>query len=64
MDPEEWVPEEEKLPRGGAHSFMVWRETQETMKALGLKMVRMDQGALGHETRKPTMVATNGSSAT
>lgn len=58
LDPEEWVREEE-LPTGGAPSFMVWRETKETMEALGLRMVRLDQGALGHETRKPTMVATN-----
>ena len=58
MDPQEWVTKE-KLPKGGAPSFMVWKETRETMKALGLKMTRMDQGALGHQTRKPTMVATN-----
>ena len=57
MDPEEWVTKE-KLPKGGAPSFMVWKETQDTMKALGMKMIRMDQGALGHRTRKPTMVAT------
>ena len=57
QDPEEWkerVPDQDPFP-----SFMAWEETQAMMRDLNMKMVRMHQGALGHDTMKPTMVVTN-----
>ncbi len=56
LDPEEWKKKQhdgkEPYP-----SFMVWPETKSTMEELNMKMIRIDQGALGHATRKPTMLA-------
>ena len=56
LDPEEWCKGQK--PKGGFPSFMIWPESLETMKKLEIKMVRIDQGCLGHPTRKPTMLAT------
>ena len=57
-DPQEWSPSDQ-WPVGGCPSFMTWKETQTISSALGLSMVRLDQGALGHPTPKPTMLATD-----
>ena len=58
LDPEEWMRKEGD-PRPPFASFMVWLETRATMTEVGLQMVRADQGALGHATRKPSMFATD-----
>ena len=57
-DPEEWADVSQAVPTG-APSFMIWPETQAVMEQLNLSMVRVDQGSLGHATRKPTMLATD-----
>ena len=57
-DPEEWCPKSQ-WPEGGCPSFMSWEETQAVCSVMGLKVVRLDQGALGHPTPKPTMLATD-----
>lgn len=58
QDPAEWknIPDQqlELYP-----SFTVWPETQVVIDALELTKVRFDQGALGHQTRKPTTMITN-----
>ena len=40
-------------------SFMAWEETQTIQNKVGLKRVSIEQGALGHPTRKPTALLTN-----
>ena len=57
-DPQEWCPSHQ-WPEEGCPSFMTWVESQEIFKSLGLKILRLDQGALGHPTPKPTMLATD-----
>ena len=58
MDPEEWM-DPQKIPTGGLPSFMIWPEAVKTFEDLELKLVAVDQGALGHLTRKPTSLATS-----
>ena len=56
-DPEEWL---QKTADGKpAPSFLAWKETEVVRQMLKLKTVTMEQGALGHTTRKPTTVLTN-----
>ena len=54
-DPAEWKGDVDldKMP-----SFLVWEETQQAVKRLRLKKVTLDQGALGHVSRKPTCLLT------
>ena len=58
LDPHEWM-EPQKIPEGGLPSFMIWPEAVNTFKDLGLEVVVLDQGTLGHATRKPTALATD-----
>ena len=58
LDPHAWM-EPNKIPEGGLPSFMIWPEAVNTFKDLGLAVVALDQGSLGHATRKPTALATN-----
>ena len=54
-DPKEWkVADGEDMP-----SFLCWEEVKQFGKDLALREVRLDQGALGHRTRKPTTLLTN-----
>ena len=52
QDPNEWYqnPKEEDL----YPSFLRWPETRKIAAALGLTTTRLEQGALGHPTVKPT----------
>ncbi len=58
LDPAEWVPVQ-KQPKTGCPSFMSWKESREVFQKLGLQVIRIEQGALGHLTPKPTMLATD-----
>ena len=58
LDPEEWMARENQ-PKLGCPSYMCWRESTEVFARLGLRIIRMEQGALGHLTPKPTMLASN-----
>ena len=58
LDPAEWVLEQ-KQPKTGCPSFMSWKESREVFQKLGLQVIRIEQGALGHLTPKPTMLATD-----
>lgn len=60
-DPEEWCNGggKDEKPKDGYPSFMVWPESVRIMKELRMEIARIDQGSLGHQTRKPTMLATN-----
>jgi len=49
-DPNEW---KEPIP-GGYPTFLRWEETKHIQKELGLRAVVLEQGALGHQTTKPT----------
>ena len=49
QDPREWHPKGKECP-----TFLNWTETRETAKVLGLQEVRVCQGGLGHQTKKPT----------
>ena len=49
----------ENQPKLGCPSYMCWRESTEVFARLGLRIIRMQQGALGHLTPKPTMLASN-----
>ena len=40
-------------------TFLNWPKTQTVKRALNLEEVRINQGALGHRTRKPTMLLSN-----
>ena len=40
-------------------SFLVWPETQETMKILEWDKVVLDQGAIGHQVKKPSTLLTD-----
>ena len=56
-DPEEWLRgTTDGLP---APSFLAWKETTVVTQMLGLQRVILEQGALGHTTRKPTTLVTN-----
>ena len=54
-DPAEWKGDVDldKMP-----SFLVWEETQQVITRLRLKKITLDQGALGHASRKPTCLLT------
>ena len=56
-DPAEWMGE----PVDGRPppSFLCWPETDHVAALLGLKQTKLDQGALGHCTRKPTTILSN-----
>lgn len=58
LDPEEWMAKNSQ-PELGFPSFMCWKESRDVFNKLGLEVIRMEQGALGHLTPKPTMLATN-----
>ena len=58
LDPEEWIKKED-TPELGAPSFTVWPETEWVAKQLELRKSRIDQGALGHPVRKPTVLLSN-----
>ena len=51
QDPMEWKDQNEEYP-----SFTVWPETDKVVAELGLKRTRVQQGALGHLTMKPTVL--------
>ena len=57
QDPMEWKGVDPGQPEHP--SFLVWPETMQMTRRLALKMVRLDQGPLGHATRKPTTLLTN-----
>ena len=57
LDPQEWWSKE--VPEAGLPSFMVWEESTKVFEELNLSIVRLEQGALGAATPKPTMLATN-----
>lgn len=57
LDPQEWWNKE--IPASGLPSFMVWEESRRVFEELKLDIVRIEQGALGLATPKPTMLATN-----
>lgn len=57
LDPQEWWNKE--VPEAGLPSFMIWEESRTVFKELNLDIVRIEQGALGLATPKPTMMATN-----
>ena len=61
QDPEEWAVGEMALerPKEGFPSFLAWVETKDLIRDLNLTTVRLDQGSLGHATRKPTSLVTN-----
>ena len=40
-------------------SFTIWPESVKVTQMIGLRWLRIDQGALGHRTRKPTALASN-----
>ena len=48
----------ERQPEHGCPSFMCWEESRRVFEEMGLQLIRMEQGALGHPTPKPTMLAT------
>ena len=54
-DPNEWHPQD------GVHfpSFWQWPESEKIRKELGLQKIHLEQGALGHQTVKPTTLLTN-----
>ena len=54
-------PEEYKQPNDPVEypSFFAWPEWAKFRDTFGLKEVRLDLGALGHERRKPTTLGTN-----
>jgi len=52
QDPNEWKEPDQEL--GLYPSFLQWEETVKVALALGLKASRVEQGALGHPTIKPT----------
>ena len=54
QDAQEWKDEKVEFP-----SFTVWPETQKIMEELGLIRARVQQGALGHLTLKPTVLLHN-----
>ena len=56
-DPARWLPETREGPP--APSFLCWPETSQVIAQLNLQRIRVDQGALGHRTRKPTALITN-----
>ena len=56
-DPIQWMSAE-KLGVSPP-SFLCWPETAQVVKLLGLNRVSIDQGALGHKTRKPTALITS-----
>lgn len=49
-DPNEW---KEPIP-GGYPTFLRWEETKHIQEELGLRSIVLEQGALGHQTTKPT----------
>ena len=51
QDPCEW-----KDPQGEFPSFTIWPETKKVLAAVGMKSTRLEQGALGHSTPKPTVL--------
>eukprot|EP00434_Breviolum_minutum_P011457 symbB.v1.2.010103.t1/scaffold656.1/size175949/5 len=57
LDPQEWWSKE--IPASGLPSLMVWEESRTVFEELKLDIVRIEQGALGLATPKPTMLATN-----
>ena len=54
QDPAEWKENGKDNP-----CFLVWPETKAVVKALGLMSIRLQQGALGHPTCKPTTLVSN-----
>ena len=54
QDPMEWKDQDQEYP-----SFTVWPETQKVAEELGLASARIQQGALGHATTKPTVLLNN-----
>ena len=58
-DPKEYVkgvPEQERMALPSVWSTAMWASFE---KVYGLKRIRFDQGALGHEARKPTTIGSN-----
>ena len=55
-DPEEWKDRAKGQPP--YPTFLSWPETRMVKKHLGMTEVRLDQGALGHRTVKPTTILT------
>ncbi len=54
-DPNEWHPQD------GVYfpSFWQWPESEKVRKDIGLQKIHLEQGALGHQTVKPTTLLTN-----
>ena len=59
QEPKEYVkgvPEQERMALPSVWSTTMWASFE---KVYGLRRIRFDQGALGHEARKPTTIGTN-----
>ena len=56
-DPQDWL--QSTADGQPAPSFLAWKEAEVVRRMLGLELVEVDQGALGHATRKPTALLTN-----
>ena len=64
QDPEQWKQPpadiKEKIPGwNGFPSFLAWPETEVMVKKCKLRRISFHQGALGHQTNKPTTVLTS-----
>ena len=52
-DPSEWKSGAEEYP-----TFLNWEETKVMEKVTGARRITLDQGAVGHQARKPTTILT------
>ena len=59
-DPNDYKADDEAVHGGHGHpSFLRWEETQKMIEECELQSVHVDQGRLGHPTKKPTTLLTN-----
>ena len=60
QDPNDYKADDEAVHGGhGYPSFLCWEETQKMIEECELHSVHVDEGRLGHPTKKPTTVLTD-----